>query len=332
MADGDSSTSVRAATLHFDDVDALTESVQKWDLHFTQLDRGRFDGRLSILQWDEILLQEAGCGRTLEQHGSSPRGLLTFGIPATPDFSILWRGHRVGGSNIMLFPPNGELYSVSSPGFDVFTISVSERKLDEVATLAGLPRPDHGARKGEVLRCEDGAMDELRALLRRLTSRVGTSRNAPSRSWAAEELGFELPRTLLSTLSLGREDEPLPTSQLRSTALARVERFIADHAEEPLRVTDLCRATGVSERTLRYAFRERYGLGPKAYLAARQLDLVRRALRRGDAHSTRVAEVAGRFGYWHMGHLAADYRRQFGELPSATLGGSSTRPAPVQDA
>jgi AraC family ethanolamine operon transcriptional activator len=33
----------------------------------------------------------------------------------------------------------------------------------------------------------------------------------------------------------------------------------------------------------------------------------------------KVVDVANRWGFWHMGQLAADYRRQFGELPSETL-------------
>jgi AraC family ethanolamine operon transcriptional activator len=36
--------------------------------------------------------------------------------------------------------------------------------------------------------------------------------------------------------------------------------------------------------------------------------------------SSRIADVANRWGFWHMGQFAADYRRQFGELPSETVG------------
>ena len=90
-----------------------------------------------------------------------------------------------------------------------------------------------------------------------------------------------------------------------------------------IRVRDLCRATGASERTLRRAFDENLGVPPKTYLLARRLNGVQRELRhstRGDAH---VNEVAHKWGFWHMGQLAADYRRRFGEYPSETLARSA---------
>ena len=42
---------------------------------------------------------------------------------------------------------------------------------------------------------------------------------------------------------------------------------------------------------------------------------VRRAL--GEAQS--VTEAATRFGFWHFGHFATEYRALFGELPSETF-------------
>jgi len=34
---------------------------------------------------------------------------------------------------------------------------------------------------------------------------------------------------------------------------------------------------------------------------------------------TTLADVANRYGFWPMGQFAADFRKQFGELPSAIL-------------
>lgn len=86
---------------------------------------------------------------------------------------------------------------------------------------------------------------------------------------------------------------------------------------DPVGAIDLCAELGVSDRTLRYAFRERFGIGPMAFFRALRLNAVRAALK-GDS-TTPIASVANRYGFQHHGNFAADYRRAFGELPSRTL-------------
>ena len=85
----------------------------------------------------------------------------------------------------------------------------------------------------------------------------------------------------------------------------------------------MCEASGASWRTLDYAFKERYGISPKAYLQTRQLNAVRRDLRASGPGGDTVRNVAARWGFWHMGQFARDYRKLFGELPSQTLGRQS---------
>jgi AraC family ethanolamine operon transcriptional activator len=100
--------------------------------------------------------------------------------------------------------------------------------------------------------------------------------------------------------------------------LKRARSFIEENARKPLAVRDVCRAAGVSWRTLDYAFREEFGVAPKAYLKATQLNGVRREIRRAEPPVV-ISDVANRWGFWHMGQFAADYRKLFGELPSETL-------------
>jgi transcriptional regulator GlxA family with amidase domain len=80
-------------------------------------------------------------------------------------------------------------------------------------------------------------------------------------------------------------------------------------------------------RTLERAFKEHFGIGPKAYLIRRRLSGARDALVRDDG-PTAIVDVANEWGFWHMGQFAKDYRALFGELyralfgelPSETLG------------
>ena len=93
--------------------------------------------------------------------------------------------------------------------------------------------------------------------------------------------------------------------------------FIEDHPTQPVSVRDVRAASGVSLRTLEYAFRERLGITPKGYITAVRLNAARRALA-GAPPSMTIGEIANHWGFWHMGGFAADYRKMFGELPSET--------------
>jgi len=78
-------------------------------------------------------------------------------------------------------------------------------------------------------------------------------------------------------------------------------------------------AADVSERTLRTAFQEVYGVGPTRYLQIRNLHRIYRALRAADPEETSVAKVLLEHHEWELGRVAGRYRRLFGELPSETL-------------
>jgi len=115
----------------------------------------------------------------------------------------------------------------------------------------------------------------------------------------------------------------------RERVIARALELIRAHDGQPLFTSDLCRAAGVSERTLRNTFNEYFGVGPIRLLKMRQLREIRAALLAADpAHET-VASIAGRFGVWDFSLFARNYKRLFGESPSQTLrtpAGSSEHP------
>lgn len=114
----------------------------------------------------------------------------------------------------------------------------------------------------------------------------------------------------------GRSDR---TRQRRSRIVKLAEEYALAQRGANLYVTDLCRVTGVSERTLEYAFREVMGLTPVAFLTRLRLHRVRHALVAATPAVATVAAEALRWGFWHFGDFARAYRECFGELPSQTL-------------
>jgi AraC family ethanolamine operon transcriptional activator len=61
--------------------------------------------------------------------------------------------------------------------------------------------------------------------------------------------------------------------------------------DERLLVADFAAAAEMSERTLRTAFNEYFGVGPVRYLQLRQLHQVRRTLQAADPEAVSVSEA-----------------------------------------
>jgi transcriptional regulator GlxA family with amidase domain len=99
--------------------------------------------------------------------------------------------------------------------------------------------------------------------------------------------------------------------------LRRFRRAVEENPDQPLYIPELCKAIGVSDRTLRC--QEQLGMSPERYLLLRRMHLARRALRESAPTAATVTEVATRYGFWQFGRFAGEYKSLFGAAPSATL-------------
>ena len=230
---------------------------------------------------------------------------------------LRWRGRDVTGNHLMIFPRNGELFSISKPGFHVFTFSIVEDAMMAAAELWGYPEAAEALESGmELIRAEPRAIASLvwecRALIR------GAGRD--SENWIAtgshDRIVGQLLKILVHSGSIVRD---IRHSRLRSLAIRRAREAVMDRQNLPFTVRRLCQETGVSARTLQYAFEEEFSMSPKSWLMARSLNQVRRELRKSPSRRTRIVDIANDCGFWHMGQFARDYRKMFGELPSETL-------------
>ena len=84
-------------------------------------------------------------------------------------------------------------------------------------------------------------------------------------------------------------------------------------------VAELAKEVGASDRWIRAAFNQRFGMPPSAWFRVRALHGARRELTSANRSQTSVTEIAMNWGFWHLGRFAGTYRRHFGEHPSETL-------------
>lgn len=138
---------------------------------------------------------------------------------------------------------------------------------------------------------------------------------------------LSLPHNHSAALLHGGLAAPDASATVVPRTIRRAQEILRSHLELPINMEELCTQTGVSSRTLQQGFSRYMGTSPMAWLRDLRLDHVRAELRGAapeglDAgQAVRVADVAARYGFFHLGHFAAHYRRRFGELPSETASG-----------
>ena len=94
--------------------------------------------------------------------------------------------------------------------------------------------------------------------------------------------------------------------------------YIEGNLDTAIGLPEIVAACGVPGRTLVKHFRDFRGTSPMRYLRTARFEKVREVLTRAESEES-VAEIAARWGFTHMGRFSVDYRRRFGEAPSATL-------------
>ena len=266
----------------------------------------------------DLLVQRFRFSRTYFQRGASPKGMRTFGLVDAAGHEVSMFGESLGDSDLALFRQNGEFDSVSQPGFGCIAISIADECLEGAfeasETVPECSGPLGGA---NLLGTAPAALARLRqraiAILQRLEARACDR----ACSEILEELTFELPAELVSAIHSANGRARRSPSRVRDLALRRALSLIDERMQDPPTVRMLCQEVGVGWTTLVQAFREKFGVTPKAYLRAVRLNRVRADLVMAPPKVI-IADVANRWGFWHMGQFAADYRRQFGELPSDT--------------
>ena len=95
-------------------------------------------------------------------------------------------------------------------------------------------------------------------------------------------------------------------------AVARAQRWLADHYAEPHPVGAMARLSGLGERTFKRRFRAATGLAPVDYVLALRIEEAKQLLERDDAS---VDEIAAQVGYTDPAAFRRLFTRRVGVSP-----------------
>ena len=271
------------------------------------------------LTWAEL-----HCVRLLRSQEDLPRigyvslepALVFVTFPTTVDPPPVWSGVDVQSGNIM-FHSRGERLHQRTRGPCLWSlIALPPRDLQDYGrALLGKPLPVPSA--GRVLRPPPRDTSRLQRLHAQACRLAETRPKILSHPEVARAVEQDLIQALITCLTAAevREDG---AARRHAQIMVRFEEVIAENSSRSRRVSEICEVIGVTDRTLQSCCAEFLGISPSRYLLLRRLKQVRSALRDADPAAT-VADLAQQHGFTELGRFAAVYRREFGEMPSATL-------------
>ena len=287
----------------------------EWDIDFRQIEPGQMESKIFLRSSPRVSLVELHLSRGNHQLGCSPTDSVTFGLTSWETLHS-WQGAKIGTPGLLSFGTRSEFEGVSRPGFVGLSINIPTPFLACVSDQLGLPLLDDYLRTTMLpVRRRTRALHWLSEYSHALLHGQGT----PFEDQQQEDLVAALINTALDA----QKFDDRSAFSVRAKSVTRAVELMNERIDDNVSICQLCVDSSTSWRTLTRGFQERFGIGPKAYFNRIRLGRVRSDLLQGrSAYS--VADAANRWGFWHMGQLAKDYKRMFGELPSETLNDSNS--------
>ena len=294
------------------DFDALAAVFQQWDGGFTQMSRGSFQGELQVAVGPRLRAFHVETGQSIHTRGNGAETVTFIPIGARSE-GTLWQGRRLTRGALLMRGADVSYDNRTERGARFRALIVPAATIAQVATVlsGGAVAEDWATWRG--LLPEPGALARFETCLEAFLSGTDGAAHAAE----AEALCL---RTLVDAVISAGNEAAAPRQHDRAHLVERVTRFMRDRRATSLTAIDLCAAFGVSDRLLRLAFNEAYGLGPLAYFRLLRLHDVRQSLIAARGRDRSVAEILDRAGVTRPAAFSGAYRRHFGERPSETLG------------
>lgn len=286
--------------------------VRSWNVDFIQLRPSKFLADLSQIVCKEIQLTYARFNTAVKQEGFSPEGVWTFAF--VNEIKIYWRNYVVEPNSVIIYAPGSEIKCVSAANFEVLTFSISDDYLLEILKQEGMEDFYHSLKYIDVLVSRNPLWKKLReAILNEIEHHI----REPNYK-NAQIFKESFTKKLVVLLKDSSVSTKKVSGKKRLKLLQDAEQYITQHITEPITVSTIASYLNVSERTLLYAFKNRFDMGPKAFLLVLKLNHAHHRLHQ-EKNNNSIASLVRDSGFWHMGHFYKDYKNFFGELPSDTL-------------
>lgn len=287
-----------------------------WQTEFLPIEPGPLRDSMRTAGAADARIVNYRMNRRTDQRGVSPVQHLTLAVMGAQTSPFIWCGQEVTCDSLHAFPPGSEFDAIGPRQFDTYLFMLHESCLDRLKDLSPVAYERLTTMESPNVLFDD---HQCVSTLREEFQRSLTASDTPSAATLSQKPLDRILKCITAGIARSDTATAAPVRKPQLDALARAIRYARTNVAEAPLVTELSGISGMKERTLRNAFEKYLSMPPKVYIQILRLELVRRDLSSAGGCDTRIADIANRWGFWHMGQFASDYRRRFGELPSATM-------------
>lgn len=302
------------------DVLEHAEALPFWSQDYTQLGRGSFTGSIMSLTGRNIQVFRESMNRAVDQIASAPEGTYVIGIPTILKGDAMWGGEQVKADSLISLDKNAELLFRTSALSEITVAVISGQHFEDYAEQ--VEDIQLGRLMDNVNPVEIIPANVTHSLFSTINNSVNyISKNDDHQNIEPMLRHFEdnLMATCLEALVHGSERKEKRYGQrIHRYIVNRVRELTLSSEGECFTIGEICINLCISRRTLNHAFTRVLGFTPVEYMRNLRLQRIRSELQLFP-YETTIANVAAKWGFWHMSLFSRYYRELFGESPSETL-------------
>jgi AraC family ethanolamine operon transcriptional activator len=303
----------------FTNFEVYNDSVESWNLEYNILSKQDFKAKLHMFTSDSFAVSRITLGGKLVHSGFTPLGYRSIVIPINPDEKFIFYDKGVTGQDLLIFSKDCVLNAVTFNNFDAFVVSIENNELDRIIKEKNYLKCKERFGESEiVIKLEDSFSKKYYNLVKHFLNHH-LKHNDVRKINISKHKKFvnQLITELLLHIETQPEKKAIISRSKKDIALQEAIQLIKNIEDNLYTVKDICLLTNVSERTLEYAFKEKYKISPSRFIKAFRLNKVKNEL--FSHKDVNISTIAGKYHFWHMGQFAQDFRKQFGILPSEIL-------------
>jgi len=297
----------------------MTETLKNWNIEIRQLEPSVVNDTVTLLKAKNIYLSQFNFTGKTHQKGEFPPGR-TFVFHCGKDSKILWRNKDVSFNSLMICPIGAKL-DATTKGVLASPHAIT---LPEELLLSRLQNKEQDLYKKlvtvhDLIPVDPNKIKTVKDIFDKYMKGAEEDSQIIELDIYQNCLEEELISALIETLFSYESDISPNTDSSLSDIWEKLEKYMETHINKLFKVSELSQAVSVSESTLNRLFQAKFGVSPKSYIIKLRLNAAYQDLNQSSQDKIKIYKIANKWGFWHMGQFAADYRKLFGELPMETL-------------